>query len=127
MRTCRAFLMLLALAALGPVATASASSSGGAGLVGTQAPTGIVRTSANSAGAIFTRTLRRGQQGSDIKTLQTWLTDVGFTVPATGYFGSMTRQAVRQFQLNSGLKPPSGTVGNKTAVMLLLLHRGSSR
>jgi peptidoglycan hydrolase-like protein with peptidoglycan-binding domain len=120
MRIRRASLTLLALFLIGPVASAAASSSsGGAALIGTKPPQGIVHTHARSASAVFARTLRRGQRGSDIKTLQTWLTDVGFAVPETGYFGDMTKAAVTQFQANNGLIPASGSVGNKTAVVLL--------
>ncbi len=119
MRIRRVPLVLLALFLIGPAATASASYSGGAALVGPKAPKGIVHNHARSSSAVFARTLRKGQRGSDVKTLQTWLTDVGFTVPETGFFGDMTRAAVSQFQINNGLTPVSGSVGNKTAVALL--------
>jgi murein DD-endopeptidase MepM/ murein hydrolase activator NlpD len=68
---------------------------------------------------VFRRTLRSGDRGSDVETLQTWLTEVGFAVPATGYFGSQTKSAVANFQLSSGLEPVSGTVGKRTAAVLL--------
>ena len=67
---------------------------------------------------MFTRTLRMGQSGADVKTLQTWLSDVNYKVPATGYFGAMTKSAVRRFQLAHRLYPPSGSVGNRTASTL---------
>jgi peptidoglycan hydrolase-like protein with peptidoglycan-binding domain len=105
---------------IGPGAAAAASSGGGA-LVPPQGQHGIVSTS--SSGPVFTRTLRRNDSGIDVKTLQTWLTEVGYAVPATGFFGSMTRQAVKRFQSAHGLRPPSGTVGRKTAGMLLALVR----
>src|ERR1700755_1626982 len=72
-----------------------------------------------SGHAVFSRTLRQGEHGADVRTLQTWLSEVGFTVPATGYFGSMTKHAVRTFQRSRRLAPASGTVGNQTAAALL--------
>ena len=69
--------------------------------------------------SVFTRTLRRVSAGADVKTLQTWLTDVGYTVPATGYFGSMTKAAVIQFQTAMSLAPVTGVVGRLTAATLL--------
>lgn len=73
--------------------------------------------------AVFTRTLRRSDRGADVKTLQTWLTDVGYSVPATGFFGSMTKAAVKRFQRAHRLFPISGTVGRRTAAALLALVR----
>ncbi len=80
-------------------------------------PKGIVV--AHSSAAVFSRTLRRGQRGADVKTLQTWLTDVGDAVPETGYFGPMTQQIVRRFQRAHKLWPASGAVGRRTAAALL--------
>ena len=112
----RVLLGLLAAALLLPAAGASAFS-GGSGLVTPQDPSGIV--SADGSTAVFTRTLRKGQRGADIKTLQTWLTDVGYGVPQTGYFGSMTQSAVARFQFANQLLPASGAVGRRTAASLL--------
>jgi peptidoglycan hydrolase-like protein with peptidoglycan-binding domain len=103
------------VAVLAPAGVALASS-GGAGLVSATTPKGIVNTS--SASQVFTRTLRKGQHGVDVRTLQSWLTDIGFNVPATGYFGSMTKSAVRRFQVSYRLAPASGAVGKRTAAML---------
>src|SRR5438445_5782098 len=83
------------LAVLGPAGTALAAkaNNGGSALISTGSPKGIV-TSASHASAVFTRTLRKGQRGVDVRTLQGWLTAVGFKVPATGYFGPMTKSQV---------------------------------
>jgi peptidoglycan hydrolase-like protein with peptidoglycan-binding domain len=99
--------------------------SGGAALVATHSPHGIV--TAHTTVSVFTRTLRRGESGSDVKTLQTWLTDVGFPVPQTGYFGSITRQTVRSFQLAQGLRPASGAVGRRTAGTLLTMVKRTAK
>ncbi len=72
-----------------------------------------------SSAPVFTRTLRKGQSGTDIEMLQTWLSDVGYQVPATGYFGTVTKSAVRRFQLAYELYPASGSVGNRTSATLL--------
>ncbi len=110
-RTRRVAIALLVMA-LTPVGVAAATS-GGAGLVGAANPKGIVK--ASTASQVFTRTLRKGQHGVDVRTLQTWLTDVGFAVPETGYFGSMTKATVKRFQLAKHLYPASGSVGRRTA------------
>ena len=67
------------------------------------APTGIVVTTSSTA--VFSRTLRPGNRGPDVKTLQTWLTDVGYTVPETGFFGPMTKAAVIDFQTDGACRP----------------------
>ena len=110
----------LALAALsvGLIAPAAAwAATGGAPLVPTTNPTGIVNATGSST--VFSRVLRAGDQGSDVKTLQTWLSDVGYQVPATGYFGPMTRGAVANFQRMHRFLPARGNVGSRTANGLL--------
>jgi len=112
------FLIVLVAAVIVPATAALASSgpSGGAGLISPGRPHGLVRR--GHASSVFTRTLRRGQRGEDVRTLQTWLTDVGFKVPETGYFGPMTTGAVHDFQVSYRLRPASGSVGRRTAAML---------
>lgn len=99
-----------------PVAAAWASS-GGAAMVTRTAPRGLV--AAGSSTSVFTRMLRKGERGADVQTLQTWLTDIGYVVPATGYFGTITKAAVWNFQLAHQLRPVSGSVGPRTAKALL--------
>ena len=94
-------------------------------MVNPSAPTGIVNPT--SSGSVFTRTLRHGQHGSDVKTLQTWLTEVGYTVPETGYFGSMTKAAVIQFQTTENLVPVTGVVRRLTAETLLVAVKKTAK
>jgi peptidoglycan hydrolase-like protein with peptidoglycan-binding domain len=96
-----------------PAGASAAGGTGGAGLVAQTQPRGIV--SAKPGAAVFSRTLRKGDHGADVKTLQTWLTDIGMNVPETGFFGPMTQGTVRRFQRASKLSPASGTVGVRTA------------
>jgi peptidoglycan hydrolase-like protein with peptidoglycan-binding domain len=103
-----------AIAAASPaIAASSGGSSGGAALIGRQEPHGLVE--AHTAQVVFSRVLRYGDSGADVKTLQTWLDDLGASLPVTGYFGSMTKAAVKQFQVQHHLSPASGTVGAHTA------------
>jgi peptidoglycan hydrolase-like protein with peptidoglycan-binding domain len=111
----RCLLIALLAATLVPTASASANS-GGAGLAGPKAPSGIVNPT--HRGLVFGRVLRRGDRGDDVRTLQSWLTYVGIPVRKTGYFGWVTKRAVRTFQLSHALAPPSGTVGLRTAAAL---------
>jgi peptidoglycan hydrolase-like protein with peptidoglycan-binding domain len=50
------------------------------------------------------RTLRQGMGGTDVKTLQRDLTQVGFKTPATGMFGAKTSRNVRRFERQRHLK-----------------------
>jgi peptidoglycan hydrolase-like protein with peptidoglycan-binding domain len=95
------------------------------GLVPVSAPTGIVHARATTQ--VFSRTLRKGDRGTDVSTLQTWLTDVGYSVPVTGYFGSMTQGAAKSFQADHNLHPVTGVVGRRTAATLLALVRKSAQ
>ena len=112
-----AVVLALALIAGAASAGAASKSSGGASIVHASAPSGIVNPTSTTS--VFNRTLRRGDRGADVKTLQTWLTDVGDKVPATGYFGPMTKAAVIDFQTDESLSPVTGVVGRLTASTLL--------
>jgi peptidoglycan hydrolase-like protein with peptidoglycan-binding domain len=117
---------LLTLALVVPATGAGASSvSGGAAMVKSRPVHSIVTPTGSSS--VFTRTLRKGQSGADVKTLQTWLSDVGYAVPATGYFGSMTKAAVMRFQTAMSLSPVTGVVGRVTAATLLAQVKKSAK
>ena len=122
-----AFATLLGLALVAPASNALAapSASGGAAMVQPKPSHGIVRASASTA--VFTRTLRKGESGTDVKTLQTWLTDVGYTVPPTGYFGSITRAAVISFKQAQNLMPANGVVGSRAAATLLTAVKNTAQ
>jgi peptidoglycan hydrolase-like protein with peptidoglycan-binding domain len=124
MRVLRQTLLTSVVATLLLAGTAVAAS-GGAGLAAPTAPKGIVRASGSTQ--VFTRTLRKGQHGNDISILQSWLTDIGLAVPATGYFGSQTKAAVTRFQRVSHLAPASGTVGTRTASTLQAAVQNKAR
>jgi hypothetical protein len=98
---------------------------GGAGLVPEHAPRGLVH--ANFSSSVFTRLLKYGDRGNDVKTLQTWLTEVGYPVPSTGWFGPITLKAVKSFQRAHHLTV-DGIVGPITAAALLyaVKHKGST-
>ena len=119
---------LVAVALLAPAAGAVASAShvsGGAAMVKQSSPRGIVN--ATGSGSVFTRTLRQGDRGADVKTLQTWLTDVGDAVPETGYYGPMTKTSVVDFQTSMSLAPVTGVVGRQTAATLLAQVKKSAK
>ncbi|HEY5190132.1 MAG TPA: peptidoglycan-binding protein [Solirubrobacteraceae bacterium] len=126
MRVLRRFLVATLVGTILPAGAALAAS-GGAGLVGTTTPKGIVKVSASAGAHVFTRTLRKGQHGADVSILQSWLSDVGYNVPSTGYFGSMTKTAVHRFQLAYSLTPASGSVGRRTAATLQALVQQTAK
>jgi murein DD-endopeptidase MepM/ murein hydrolase activator NlpD len=123
-RFSRAAMMVL-ICLLVPASGAWAASSGGAAMVGPSSPHGIA--TGGHPSKVFSRGLRQGDRGADVKTLQTWLSDVGYSVPSTGYFGSITKAAVQQFQQSNNLNPPSGTVGPRTAAKLLSMVRSAAK
>jgi peptidoglycan hydrolase-like protein with peptidoglycan-binding domain len=106
-----------AILAFGSFAAVAQAASGGSGLTGTGTSTKNSPTTTTGK-APFKRALRRGDHGSDVRTLQAWLDEVGYAVPVTGLFGSQTVSAVQSFQRSHHLSPPSGTVGDHTAMAL---------
>lgn len=112
----RRLIALVIVSLLAPASVAGAAS-GGAGIAAPQNPKGFDTTAVVYSN--FTRTLRKGERGQDVKTLQTWLSELGYSVPETGYFGSATKTQVRRFQIANQLAPPSGSVGTRTAAALI--------
>lgn len=60
--------------------------------------------------ASINRTLRRGDEGEDVRLVQEVLVARGFDIKVDGKYGQGTQSAVRQFQRNNGLNP-DGSVG----------------
>ncbi|MBI4783828.1 MAG: peptidoglycan-binding protein [Oscillatoriophycideae cyanobacterium NC_groundwater_1537_Pr4_S-0.65um_50_18] len=61
--------------------------------------------------------LYRGDSGSDVTYLQNLLNDNGYSVPVTGYFGSVTEDQVYSFQYDQGLVG-DGVAGSATIAAL---------
>jgi len=101
-----------------------------------QQASGTPETMSGSSGSCLSlsQTLSRGDSGSDVTRLQTFLRGTGdFTYPEiTGYYGSVTEVAVQRFQARSGIVSsgdPSttgyGVVGPKTRTALLNCTSGA--
>ena len=85
------------------------------------APSAPAMTAETAKGApSIGRRLARGSRGDDVAALQSFL-----GVPATGYFGPLTRKAVQAFQEKHGIAAPGsegyGDVGPATRAKLSLL------
>jgi murein DD-endopeptidase MepM/ murein hydrolase activator NlpD len=70
-----------------------------------------------SASPTFARTLSRGMHGSDVRALQSSLTELGYRVRASGRFDRRTARQVRRFQRDHGLRP-DGVAGPRTLAAL---------
>ena len=62
-------------------------------------------------------TLRRGDSGTSVEQLQSALNDRGADLPVTGFFGSMTEDAVQDVQSSAGIAV-DGVVGPDTRAAL---------
>jgi peptidoglycan hydrolase-like protein with peptidoglycan-binding domain len=70
--------------------------------------------------------VRPGNRGERVFAIQYLLQQKRFKVPATGFYGSITTNAVKSFQRSRGLNP-SGNVGPSTWDRLIVtLSRGNS-
>jgi lysophospholipase L1-like esterase/peptidoglycan hydrolase-like protein with peptidoglycan-binding domain len=78
-------------------------------------------TATTSTPLFITRPLSIGAEGSDVMELQNFLKNKGFFLypTATGFFGTLTKEAVMLFQTKNGLDP-IGEVGPVTRLMLTL-------
>jgi len=69
---------------------------------------------AGTAGAVPLKAdMRYGSRGDQVRALQTSLDLLGYAVPATGYYGTVTLMRVKQFQADHGLTV-DGYVGPRT-------------
>lgn len=66
---------------------------------------------------VISQVLKRGDSGDQVKMLQCLLKEQGVEIAVDGDFGRTTRDAVRAFQKNNGLKV-DGKVGDLTAEKL---------
>lgn len=68
---------------------------------------------APTAGFTFTRDLTLGKSGDDVSALQQFLIDSGFLkiLSPTGYFGTLTRTALGEWQRVAGIYPSVGYFG----------------
>lgn len=86
----------------------------------------IINDSNNVVSAIFTRSLKVGMSGDDVKQLQTLLKKLNYFPGGqniTNYFGNITNSAVIKFQKDNNIKPAAGLFGPLTQAKLLLLSK----
>ena len=71
------------------------------------------------------RTLKRGATGSDVKTLQKYLTKLGYRVSATGRYGTVTVRTVKRFE-HDKRRLVNGRVERPEAGLIKRLAAGAS-
>ena len=78
------------------------------------------------------RNLTQNTRGTDVKLLQQFLNQQGFTVSNKGagspglettLFGKQTKQALIRFQIKNNIKPASGNFGPKTKAFIKTLNK----
>ncbi len=83
-------------------------------------------TQTPGASSPFTRSLKKGMSGDDVKKLQVFLNTHGFVIALTGpgssqnetnYFGDATQTALIKFQIANNINPPSGFFGPITTAL----------
>jgi peptidoglycan hydrolase-like protein with peptidoglycan-binding domain len=104
-----------------PAAHADATT-GGTSASDAQAPPPASAPQPNTLGR---RTLKRGMRGDDVRTLQAWLKDLGYSVTVNGRFDRRTQTVVRKFQADYGVRV-MGTVGPATLKALKAAHGASA-
>ena len=72
---------------------------------------------ASSSAETSAETLRRGDSGASVEQLQSALNNRGADLPVTGFFGSMTEDAVQDVQSSAGIAV-DGVVGADTRAAL---------
>lgn len=71
------------------------------------------------------RTLSEGQRGDEVRALQEFLqSEKLFTATPTGFFGPITREALKKWQTQEGIDP-AGIAGHRTAERLRIWCGGS--
>lgn len=70
-----------------------------------------------SYSTIYADSFKLGDNGSEIKRIQQLLYKLGYDITVDGFFGYQTKEIVKDFQLNNGLKV-DGVVGQKTLDLL---------
>lgn len=75
----------------------------------------------------FTRSLTVGSRGADVTCLQAALVSGGhLSVSPTGYFGAMTKAAVKKWQMAAGVMPASGLFGPLSRAKFAMMMGGST-
>lgn len=86
---------------------------------------GIIALNADASSCNFTKDLELGSKGEDVRCLQQYLNNSGYSVSSSGVgskgkentnFGDLTKKAVIKWQLANNLTPAEGYFGSKSRV-----------